>query len=367
MRKIRLDHLKQDQEKLVIKIFSERKKVNLDNSIIVLIPLDSWTSGLLVYKELLSNCSSKGDFKFEKESQEIREKKRSGTHELKRLYKVGLSARVESSAEEQSVGEEDASKHRRNIADIDADAEITLVDETAEDRRRFDDQEMFDTRVLDDEEVVVEKAVAVKEVDVAQDQVSAATTTIVKDLTVDDITLAKALEALKTSKPKIRGIVVRDHKEPSESITIPTLIVNSTRPKAKGIFMEEPSEATTTTIPIPSKVQDREEAQKALEANIVVIEQWHDVHAKIEADFELAQRIQAEEQEQLTIDKKARLFMKFLEKRRKTELVEESSKKAEESSSKRARDELEQENAKSKRRIVGIESLHEVTAVDPRD
>nr|GEU59792.1 retrovirus-related Pol polyprotein from transposon TNT 1-94 [Tanacetum cinerariifolium] len=35
---------------------------------------------------------------------------------------VGLSARVESSAEEQSLDEEDASKQERNIADIDADA-----------------------------------------------------------------------------------------------------------------------------------------------------------------------------------------------------------------------------------------------------
>nr|GEY13847.1 hypothetical protein [Tanacetum cinerariifolium] len=116
---------------------------------------------------------------------------------------------------------------------------------------------MFDTKVLYDEENVVEKAVIVKEVDAAQDQVSAATTTTAKDLTVDDITLAKALEALKTLKPKIRGIVVRDHKEPSKSTTTPTSIADSTRPKAKGIVMEEPSEATTITIPLPSKVQEK--------------------------------------------------------------------------------------------------------------
>nr|GEU96659.1 putative reverse transcriptase domain-containing protein [Tanacetum cinerariifolium] len=60
-----------------------------------------------------------------------------------------------------------------------------------------------------------------------------------------------------------------------------------------------------------------EEAQKELEANIAVIEQWHVVQAKIDADYELAQRLQAEEQEQLTDAKKARLFMEFLEKRRK--------------------------------------------------
>nr|GFB94043.1 hypothetical protein [Tanacetum cinerariifolium] len=53
--------------------------------------------------------------------------------------------------------EEDASKQGRNIADIDADAKITLVDEIAEDHGRFDDQEMFDKSVLDDEEEVLLK------------------------------------------------------------------------------------------------------------------------------------------------------------------------------------------------------------------
>nr|GEX25927.1 hypothetical protein [Tanacetum cinerariifolium] len=186
----------------------------------------------------------------------LEKQRRSRTHKLKRFYKVGLSARVEFSVEEKSLGEEDASKQGRNIANIDADVEITLVDETAKDRGRFDDQEMFDIGVLDDEEVVVEKVIIVKEVDAAQDHVSAATTTTAKDLTVDDITLAKALEALKTSKPKIREIVVRVHKEPSESTIIPTSIVDSTRPKEKGIVMEEPSEATTTIL-IPSKVQHK--------------------------------------------------------------------------------------------------------------
>nr|GEX19046.1 hypothetical protein [Tanacetum cinerariifolium] len=144
----------------------------------------------------------------------LERKKKSRSHRLKRLYKVGMSARVESSAEEE--------------------------------------------RVLDNKEVV-EKAVTVKEVDAAQDQVSDATTTAAKDLTVVDITMAKALEALKTSKPKIRGIVVRDHEEPSKSkttTTIPTSVADSTRPKAKGIVMQEPSEATTTIL-IPTQVKDK--------------------------------------------------------------------------------------------------------------
>nr|GEV38282.1 ribonuclease H-like domain-containing protein [Tanacetum cinerariifolium] len=78
-------------------------------------------------------------------------KKGSRTYKLKSLYKVGLSARIESSSEEQSLGEEDASKQGRKIADIDADAKTTLVNENSKDQGRYNDQEMFDTGVLDDE------------------------------------------------------------------------------------------------------------------------------------------------------------------------------------------------------------------------
>nr|GEW15190.1 hypothetical protein [Tanacetum cinerariifolium] len=55
----------------------------------------------------------------------LKRKSKSRTHKFKRLYKVGLTARVESSTDEQSLGE-DAFKQRRRIDDIDADEDITL-------------------------------------------------------------------------------------------------------------------------------------------------------------------------------------------------------------------------------------------------
>ncbi|GKF48547.1 hypothetical protein Tco_0141798 [Tanacetum coccineum] len=42
-----------------------------------------------------------------------------------------------------------------------------------------------------------------------------------------------------------------------------------------------------------------------------------DVQAKIEADYQLAQRLQAQEQEELTDEEKTRLFVQFLKQRRK--------------------------------------------------
>nr|GEU91298.1 hypothetical protein [Tanacetum cinerariifolium] len=71
------------------------------------------------------------------------------------------------------------------------------------------------------------------------------------------------------------------------------------------------------------------------EANIDLIETWDDVQAKIDADHQLAERLQAKEQQELTDEEKATLFMQFLEKKEKKE--------------KRTREELIQKRAKKQK------------------
>ncbi|GKE18462.1 hypothetical protein Tco_1426039, partial [Tanacetum coccineum] len=56
---------------------------------------------------------------------------------------------------------------------------------------------------------------------------------------------------------------------------------------------------------------------KEEEANIALIETWDDIQAKIDVDHQLAERMQAQEQEELSIEEKATLFQQLLEKRRK--------------------------------------------------
>nr|GEV10258.1 hypothetical protein [Tanacetum cinerariifolium] len=167
----------------------------------------------------------------------LQRRKRSRSHRLKRLYKVGLSAQVESSKDEGLV-EEDASKQEK-IVDIDANEDITLQDEK-----------------------VVEE-----EVDVAQIQVTIVATT--PTISIDEATLAQALVELKHAKPK---------------------------DKAKGIvfhMLEESTTTTITTIPNQNHMTREqrlasEKAQQELEAKIALIESWDDVQAKINADYQLA-------------------------------------------------------------------------------
>ncbi|GKD06890.1 hypothetical protein Tco_1186575, partial [Tanacetum coccineum] len=95
----------------------------------------------------------------------LEKRKRLRTHGLKRLYKVGLTARVKSSGDEENLGE-DASKKGRRINVIDADDDIILVN-VQDDA----DNEMFDVNALNGEEVFVvgqNENVVEEVVDVAQ-------------------------------------------------------------------------------------------------------------------------------------------------------------------------------------------------------
>ncbi|GKA59243.1 hypothetical protein Tco_0758556 [Tanacetum coccineum] len=90
----------------------------------------------------------------------LKKKGRSRTHKLKRLYKVGLTDRVDSSKEE--VLGKDASKQGR-INDIDNDEYITLVNVQ-------DDAEMFAVNTLVGDDVSAKQEVATKDVNLTVDE-----------------------------------------------------------------------------------------------------------------------------------------------------------------------------------------------------
>nr|GEV91560.1 hypothetical protein [Tanacetum cinerariifolium] len=156
--------------------------------------------------------------KSKKRITELEKKVGKKTHKLKKLYKIGSSTRVESSEDAGLGDREDASKQGRMIEDLDADEGVALVDET----QGRNDQDMFDTSILDDEEVVAEKEVSTTDpVPTASVEVSIAA--ITSQISMDEITLAKALTDIKTSKPKAKRIVIQ---VPSETPT-PTPIYSS--------------------------------------------------------------------------------------------------------------------------------------------
>ncbi|GJX67118.1 hypothetical protein Tco_0302845 [Tanacetum coccineum] len=63
--------------------------------------------------------------------------------------------------------------------------------------------------------------------------------------------------------------------------------------------------------------EERLARQKEEEANIALLESWDNTQAMMDVDFQLAQQMQTEEQEQLSIEEKSKLFVELLEKRKK--------------------------------------------------
>ncbi|GKB00592.1 hypothetical protein Tco_0828585 [Tanacetum coccineum] len=285
-----------------------------------------------------------------KRVKQLEKRRKSRTSGLKRLRKVGSASRVESSNDVSLGAQEDASKQGRKIADLDADAEVTLIDETQE---RFDEEMLFDVQDdLQGEEVVAEKEVAKKEVSAADPVTTAGevVTTASATTTVDELTLAQTLIEIKAAKPKAV----------TTAATTITTAVASTRPKAKGIIFHDKEEQASAFTPIVSSSQlpqvkdkgkgkmvepekplkkkdqialDEElalrlqaEEQAKLEKERVahqearkeeIIEELDSIQAMIDADEQLAAKLQAEEQEQFSIKEKPRMLVEMIAERKK--------------------------------------------------
>ncbi|GKB59854.1 hypothetical protein Tco_0916040, partial [Tanacetum coccineum] len=140
-----------------------------------------------------------------KRVKKLEKKRNSKIPGMKRLFKIGRSAQVVSSENEGLSDQEDASKQERKTDDINKDAEVTLVDQ------RYDDAQMFNTYIFNGEEVFVAK----QSEKVVEEVVSTAEVSAAATITTEEITLAQALAALKSAKPKVdkdkgKGIMVEE-------------------------------------------------------------------------------------------------------------------------------------------------------------
>ncbi|GKA08574.1 hypothetical protein Tco_0687905 [Tanacetum coccineum] len=225
---------------------------------------------------------------------------------------------VESSSDEESLGE-DASKQGR-IDAIDADEEIILVSV------QNVDEEMFDVNVLDGEEVFVaeQEVTANKE----NDKVN-----VVKEVVEVISAAGNVISNVGDATTISAATATTDNEELGESTTTKSLQLSSqqSQDKGKGIMIEPVKpmkkkdqisfdEETAKKLQAEFDEEERlarEKAEKEKEANIALIETWDDIQAKIDVDHQLAERLQAQEQEELSVEEKATLFQQLLEKRRK--------------------------------------------------
>ncbi|GJZ05657.1 hypothetical protein Tco_0539450 [Tanacetum coccineum] len=220
-----------------------------------------------------------------KRVKQLEKRRKSRTLGLKRLRKVGSTSRAKSSNDVSLGAQEDASKQGRKIADLDDDAEVTLIDETQE---RNDEDLMFDTDVLNGDEVFEEPTVS------AADPVTIAgevVTTASAITTVDELTLAKTLIEIKAAKPKAV----------TTATTIITTTIVSVRPKAKGIVFHEQEKQAPAFTPIVSSSQASQLPQANDKGKEKMVEPEKPLKKKdqIALDEELALKMHAEEQAKL--------------------------------------------------------------------
>ncbi|GJT15730.1 hypothetical protein Tco_0874436 [Tanacetum coccineum] len=174
-----------DKKKVIITETSIRSDLHLEYAG-VSDPLHGMNSVVLDL-EKAKDAQAKEIADLKKRVQKLERKKKSRPTGLKRLKKVGMSRRVKSYKDKETLGDhEDASKQGRRIEDIDKD-----VDQSEKERE-------VDASVKD----------------------SATPTTI------EEITLAQTLIQIKAAKPKV--------------VTTPATTTTTTRPKARGVVVHEP-------------------------------------------------------------------------------------------------------------------------------
>nr|GFA29548.1 hypothetical protein [Tanacetum cinerariifolium] len=220
---------------------------------------------------------------------------------LMRLMKIGSGRRVKSPLEKDSLGaQEDASKQGRMIEEIDQDDEIALDADT---QGRKNDDDMFGVDDLSREEVVLDTTTGeyeeqiIEDVSTAEpvttagkvvttiaDKVSAAPTT---DVTKDELTMAQALVALKSTKPKVVDKGKAKMIEPEVPIK-----------KKDQIRIDE--EYARQLEAKKQEVARLSRAQQDEEANI----SWDNTQAIMEANSLLAERLQARKREEFSKEQK---------------------------------------------------------------
>nr|GEU50938.1 hypothetical protein [Tanacetum cinerariifolium] len=133
------------------------------------------------------------------------------------------------------------------------------------------------------------------------------------DLTKDEITMAQALAALKSIKPK----VVVQEQEMSTTIPAAATIVTTAVPtlRAKCIVFHEQKQSQ---IPTFSSSKDKGKA-KMIESEVSIKkkDQMRIVKTIMDADRLFAKRLQAREREEFSEVQKERLLVKLIEKRKK--------------------------------------------------
>ncbi|GKD21231.1 hypothetical protein Tco_1222934, partial [Tanacetum coccineum] len=203
-----------------------------------------------------------------------------------------------SSAKKSLGDQEDASKQGRN--EIDQDEGILWFQEDSETQGRYGHDIGVNTAstsittakpVTTASALITTVGVSVSTVEPSTPP-TITTTTVIED---EDLTIAQTLMKMRSEKLKEKS------KEKGVSRETATRL-------ARGVIVKEATELDEEV----RLEREREEASKA--ANIA---EWDDVQAMMDVDYELAVKLQTEEQGEISIEERSKLFVKLMNERKK--------------------------------------------------
>ncbi|GKC48791.1 uncharacterized mitochondrial protein-like protein [Tanacetum coccineum] len=234
------------------------------------------------------------------------------------LYPKGGCTKVKivESSEESLGNQGDASKQGRKIHEIDQDKEVTLVNASAKTQgRTYDDDYMINTNIFDEKEVFIDQQVNTAEVNVAEKEIG-----VVEPITTagETVTTASVNPEVSTARVTTASVPV-SVVDVDVSVASPTRLVDDSSTDditLAEILMAIKSIAQRLQAELDKELRlEREKEEEA--SNAALIKEWDDVQARIDADRQLAEQMQAQEREQLTIEEQSKLLAEFIKTRRK--------------------------------------------------
>ncbi|GJW01512.1 hypothetical protein Tco_1556763, partial [Tanacetum coccineum] len=151
------------------------------------------------------------------------------------------------------------------------------------------------------------------------------TTTYIED---EDLTIAQTLMKIKSEKSKAKGVTMQEPSESGTRVRVPPPQIDpKDKGKAKMVEPEKPKKKKDQ-IEYDANVAQRLQAELDEEAklkrereeeasNAALIEEWDTIEARINADAQLAAKLQAEEQGEIFIEERSKLFVEILNERKK--------------------------------------------------
>ncbi|GJU55071.1 ribonuclease H-like domain-containing protein [Tanacetum coccineum] len=138
------------------------------------------------------------------------------------------------------------------------------------------------------------------------------TTTLIED---EDLIIAQTLIKMRSDKSKDKS---KEKGVASETAIRPTRGEPKKPMKMIGkdqiAFDDEVARRLEAQMQVEPEEEERVARQREVEANLI---SWDNTQAMMEADYELAQKLQVEEQGELTIEERSKLFVEFMNKRKK--------------------------------------------------